>query len=75
MNNLKEFDVKCPRCRQLGKWFSTHWGPFCGERCKLIDLGKWFNEEQRISRDLRPGDFDGFDQLPSGPHLDIPGNN
>lgn len=19
--------------------------PFCSERCKLIDLGRWFNEE------------------------------
>ena len=28
--------------------------PFCSERCKLIDLGKWFNEEYRISRDLQP---------------------
>jgi len=23
--------------------------PFCSERCKLIDLGKWFNEEYRVS--------------------------
>ena len=22
--------------------------PFCSERCKLIDLGKWLNEEYRI---------------------------
>lgn len=23
--------------------------PFCSKRCKSIDLGKWFNEEYRIS--------------------------
>lgn len=23
--------------------------PFCGKRCKLIDLGKWFDGEHRIS--------------------------
>jgi endogenous inhibitor of DNA gyrase (YacG/DUF329 family) len=23
--------------------------PFCSARCKAIDLGKWFNEEYRIS--------------------------
>jgi len=23
--------------------------PFCSKRCKLIDLGKWLNEEYRIS--------------------------
>ena len=22
--------------------------PFCSERCKLIDLGQWFDEERRI---------------------------
>jgi endogenous inhibitor of DNA gyrase (YacG/DUF329 family) len=22
--------------------------PFCSERCRLIDLGKWANEEYRI---------------------------
>ncbi len=22
--------------------------PFCSERCKLTDLGSWFNEERRI---------------------------
>ncbi|MBN1344680.1 MAG: DNA gyrase inhibitor YacG [Phycisphaerae bacterium] len=22
--------------------------PFCSDRCKLVDLGKWFDEEYRI---------------------------
>lgn len=22
--------------------------PFCSERCKLVDLGQWFDEERRI---------------------------
>ncbi len=22
--------------------------PFCSERCKLVDLGLWFDEERRI---------------------------
>jgi endogenous inhibitor of DNA gyrase (YacG/DUF329 family) len=26
--------------------------PFCSERCRLIDLGKWFNEDYRISTPL-----------------------
>jgi len=24
------------------------WRPFCSEKCKLIDLGKWVSEEYRI---------------------------
>ncbi len=29
----------------------THF-PFCSNRCKAIDLGKWLNEEYRISTPL-----------------------
>lgn len=62
--------VRCPQCREFGHWFAESNGPFCSNRCRLIDLGKWFNEEHAISRELRPGDFDGFDELPPGPDLD-----
>lgn len=24
------------------------WRPFCSERCKMIDLGRWANEEYRV---------------------------
>jgi len=24
------------------------WRPFCSERCKLIDLGTWFDESNRL---------------------------
>ena len=27
--------------------------PFCSKRCKSIDLGKWLNEEYRISTPVR----------------------
>ncbi len=64
--------VNCPKCRKAGTWFGQPWGPFCSERCKLIDLGKWFNEEHRITRELHPGDFDGFEQLDPGVDLDRP---
>ena len=26
----------------------NRWAPFCGERCRLIDLGKWLGEEYRV---------------------------
>lgn len=26
--------------------------PFCTARCKLIDLGRWFNEQYTIDHDL-----------------------
>jgi len=45
------------KCRYCGKQFEynsenkqqhKHF-PFCSERCKLADLGKWFNENYRVS--------------------------
>jgi endogenous inhibitor of DNA gyrase (YacG/DUF329 family) len=72
MNDRNNPEVKCPRCARRGRWFAEAWGPFCSQRCKLLDLGQWFNEENKISRQLRPGDFEGFDELESGPHLDRP---
>lgn len=32
--------------------------PFCSDRCKLVDLGKWLGEEYRVPGP-RPGDGDG----------------
>ncbi len=46
--------VKCPTCQKRGDWFAAEYGPFCSKQCKLVDLGKWFNEEQKISGPLRP---------------------
>lgn len=41
--------------------------PFCGERCRLVDLGRWFREQYSIDRDLRPEDFEKFDTLHEHP--------
>ncbi|MBM3832783.1 MAG: DNA gyrase inhibitor YacG [Verrucomicrobia bacterium] len=54
--------VRCPTCRKLGHWFATSFGPFCSKRCKLVDLGKWFGEENRISEPLRPDHFEELEK-------------
>lgn len=40
--------VKCPVCKKESKWEDNPFRPFCSERCRLIDLGKWASEEYRI---------------------------
>lgn len=41
--------VKCPTCATVVEWTEDErWRPFCSERCKLIDLGSWFDESNRI---------------------------
>ena len=64
--------VACPTCQKVGDWFSGSHGPFCSKRCKLVDLGKWFSEEHRVSEPLRPEHFQGYEKLPPGEHLDRP---
>ena len=67
--------VKCPACRKEGDWFEGNYGPFCSHRCKLVDLGKWFKEDNRISEPLRPEHLEKFADLPPGLDLDKPESN
>ena len=68
----KKKNVKCPSCQQKGDWFSGKNGPFCSDRCKMVDLGKWLGEEHRFTEPLRPEHFEGFADLPPGSYLDFP---
>ncbi|MFM2478051.1 DNA gyrase inhibitor YacG [Celerinatantimonas sp. MCCC 1A17872] len=41
--------VNCPICHKQCEYSQDNpWRPFCSERCKLIDLGEWANEEKAI---------------------------
>lgn len=40
--------LKCPVCKTPTTWRENPWRPFCSERCKMIDLGKWALEEYRV---------------------------
>jgi endogenous inhibitor of DNA gyrase (YacG/DUF329 family) len=43
--------VNCPQCGKEMVWNTgNRFRPFCSERCKLIDLGKWANEEYRVEQ-------------------------
>jgi endogenous inhibitor of DNA gyrase (YacG/DUF329 family) len=53
MSSLETRRVRCLTCRKRGAWFAGKFGPFCSERCKLLDLGRWLGEEYRLSSPLR----------------------
>jgi uncharacterized protein len=40
--------MKCPTCGKPAEWKDNPYRPFCSERCKLVDLGRWVNEEYRV---------------------------
>ena len=43
--------IVCPTCKTVIEDAPDDFGPrpFCSARCKLVDLGNWFNESYRIS--------------------------
>ncbi|WP_118819618.1 DNA gyrase inhibitor YacG [Neisseria lactamica] len=42
--------VKCPTCQTAVVWESENaFRPFCSQRCKLIDLGGWADEEYTVT--------------------------
>ena len=51
----KILKVKCPTCKKKvetppdNKVDESNYLPFCSERCKLVDLGAWLQEEYRIA--------------------------
>ncbi len=47
--------LTCPTCQKRVTYAQpeeARYRPFCCERCKLIDLGRWLNEEFRVSEEL-----------------------
>jgi endogenous inhibitor of DNA gyrase (YacG/DUF329 family) len=41
--------VPCPACGKASPFTPENpFRPFCCQRCKLIDLGQWANEEYRV---------------------------
>lgn len=49
--------VICPTCGAAVEWRpESVFRPFCSERCKLIDLGAWGNEDYCVSVEDGPAE-------------------
>jgi endogenous inhibitor of DNA gyrase (YacG/DUF329 family) len=47
--------VACPRCGKKAAYSPKNkWRPFCSERCRMIDLGKWAAEDYRVPVEEKP---------------------
>jgi len=52
---VKPRKVACPRCGALSEYSEANkWRPFCSERCRLIDLGKWGSDAYRLPSSESP---------------------
>ena len=53
----------CPMCKKGTTWNGNPFRPFCSERCRLMDLGKWASEEYCIAGEKQDlPDRDGKDR-------------
>jgi endogenous inhibitor of DNA gyrase (YacG/DUF329 family) len=49
----------CPYCRRRPA--AAPWQPFCSERCKMADLGRWLGGEYRVPGEDVPPDAGAAD--------------
>jgi uncharacterized protein len=58
----KATSFRCPTCRTIVTKGDEHF-PFCGDRCRLIDLGKWASGAYKVSSPiLDPEVLEDLDQ-------------
>jgi endogenous inhibitor of DNA gyrase (YacG/DUF329 family) len=49
----------CPVCDASVNLEATPTAPFCSERCRLIDLGRWLDEAYSLPEQKQPEDDEG----------------
>ena len=56
--------LRCPMCRTLVLRTAPDF-PFCSERCRLLDLGKWASGKYVISSPIAEPEIAALDQAPT----------
>ena len=49
--------MRCLRCNKEVAKEGNEFFPFCSDRCKLVDLGRWIGEEYRIPVEEKPSEL------------------
>lgn len=57
--------LKCPTCGRATPASPARHMPFCSERCRLIDLGRWLEEEHAVATG-EPDEKDESPRIESG---------
>jgi uncharacterized protein len=50
--------LRCPVCGREFESEQSTASPFCSNRCRLIDLGRWLREEQGLTVERPPEEDD-----------------
>jgi endogenous inhibitor of DNA gyrase (YacG/DUF329 family) len=56
--------LRCPICEKSFESQSSQSLPFCSDRCRQIDLGRWLKEGYSVPVVRQPEDEEGEDVLP-----------
>ena len=65
MSSKRPIKLRCPICKKPAKADDADF-PFCSERCRLIDLGKWASGAYVISSPVADAD----EAIPDNVHDD-----
>ncbi len=56
--------IRCPVCEKQFDPAATPAMPFCGERCRQIDLGRWLREIYSVPVERKDEDDDTAESAP-----------
>ena len=71
MTRTKTSSLRCPTCRKI-VLFSEPEFPFCSERCRVIDLGKWASGGYVISTPVNDPESGGEAEYTERPRSAMP---
>jgi uncharacterized protein len=69
MPRKRTLKLRCPSCKKEVRRTDAEF-PFCSDRCRLIDLGKWASGAYVITSPVNDADESIRDQDPEGPDGD-----
>ncbi len=59
--------IRCPICGRMFDQALSKSMPFCSERCRQIDLGRWLREVYSVPVVRDPEEDEGGEVAPAGP--------
>jgi endogenous inhibitor of DNA gyrase (YacG/DUF329 family) len=69
MPRKRTLNLRCPICKKVVKSSDAEF-PFCSDRCRTIDLGKWASGAYRISSPVQDTSDSISGGLPDNPDED-----
>ena len=58
--------IRCPICGQMFDQAASKAMPFCSDRCRQIDLGRWLRESYSVPVERTEEDEEGADEPRNG---------